>query len=520
MSSVRTLRHCITATVSTAVILGCASAQATPKPDPAQAFSTATPIKHIVVIFQENVSFDHYFGTYPKATNPAGEPAFHARRDTPTVNGLDDLLLNHNPNTANPARIDRSQPLTCDQGHGYKQEQEAFDGGLMDKFVQFTDVESCSAPDISLPGLVMDYYDGNTVTAIWNYAQAFAMSDNSYNTQFGPSTPGAINLIAGQTHGASLSGAGSSVANGTDIGDQDPAFDDCSNPSRPTLTMSGQNIGDLLNAKGISWGWFQGGFRPTAVNAGVATCGATSVNVGGATIPDYSPHHQPFQYYASTSNPHHLVPSSTAAIGTNADQANHQYDLQDFWAAAAAGNLPAVSFLKAKEAQDGHAGYSDPLDEQQFLVNTINQLQKLPTWSSTAVIIAYDDSDGWYDHVMGPIVSQSADAANDLLDGAGMCGANSTGLFQDRCGFGPRLPLLVISPWARENFVDHTTTNQSSILRFIEDNWETGQIGGDSFDAKSNSLSAMFDFSHRIEAEERVLILNPSTGEFAGFERN
>jgi len=249
----------------------------------------------------------------PGGHEPAGEPAFHARRDTPTVNGLGDPLLNHNLNSANPARIDRSQPLTCDQDHVYGAEQKAFDGGLMDKFVEFTDVESCSAPDISLPGLVMDYYDGNTVTAIWNYAQNFALSDNSFGTTFGPSTPGALNLISGQTHGASAS-ASFNVANGTVIGDPNPALDDCSSPSANNITVSGQNIGDLLNAKGISWGWFQGGFRPTAVNSGVAVCGAKTANVGGAMITDYSPHHQPFQYYVSTSNPHHLVPSSTAAI--------------------------------------------------------------------------------------------------------------------------------------------------------------------------------------------------------------
>ena len=513
MSSLHALRHGIIAALGLTAVLGCATAGANPhSTDPAAAFSTTTPIKHLVVIFQENVSFDHYFGTYPNATNPAGEPAFHARPGTPSVNGLNDFLLNHNLNSANPARIDRSQPLTCDQDHNYGPEHQAFDGGLMDKFVQFTDVESCGAPDISLPGLVMDYYDGNTVTAEWNYAQHFAMSDNSFGTTFGPSTPGALNLISGQTHGASLSGPGSSVVNGTAVGDQDPAFDDCSNTSRAQMTKTGQNIGDLLNAIGVSWGWFQGGFRPTAVNGGVATCGATSVNVGGATITDYSPHHEPFQYYASTSNPHHLTPTSTADIGTQADQANHQYDLQDFWAAAKAGNLPAVSFLKAKEAQDGHAGYSDPLDEQQFLVNTINALEKLPTWSSTAVIISYDDSDGWYDHVMGPIVSQSNDSA-DALTGTGLCGANSNGLYQDRCGYGPRLPLLVISPWAKQNFVDHTVTDQSSILRFIEDNWQTGQIGDDSFDAKAGTLLNMFDFSgHERDMDDRTLFLDPNTG--------
>ena len=513
MSSSRFVRHCLGTALFTAAAFGCASASADPHSDPALAFSTSTPIKHVVVIFQENVSFDHYFGTYPVATNPASEPAFHARRGTPTVNGLNDQLLNHNPNTANPVRLDRSQPLTCDQGHGYKQEQQAFDGGLMDKFVQFTDVESCGAPDISLPGLVMDYYDGNTVTAMWNYAQNFALNDNSYNTQFGPSTPGAVNLISGQTHGATLTGPAGSVANGTDIGDQDPTFDDCSSASRPTLSLSGRNIGDLLNDQGITWGWFQGGFRPTSVNSsGKAVCGAVTANVGGANIPDYSPHHEPFQYYASTSNPHHVAPASTAEIG-NDGPANHQYDLQDFWAAAQSGNLPAVSFLKAKEAQDGHAGYSDPLDEQQFIVDTINRLEQLPSWSSTAVIIAYDDSDGWYDHVMGPIVSQSADAANDALDGAGLCGTNSTGIYQDRCGYGPRLPLLVISPWAKQNFVDHSVTDQSSILRFIEDNWQTGQIGDDSFDAKAGSLNGMFDFSNHSGTDHtRTLFLDPTTG--------
>src|SRR5579883_2111799 len=141
--------------------------------------STTTPIKHLVVIFQENVSFDHYFGTYPHAANPPGEPAFYPAPGTPSVNGLTPELLTDNPNLANPQRLDRSQALTCDQDHGYTAEQQAFDMGLMDKFIPYTDVESCSPPDQTAPNLVMDYYDGNTVTGLWNYAQHFAMSDNS-----------------------------------------------------------------------------------------------------------------------------------------------------------------------------------------------------------------------------------------------------------------------------------------------------------------------------------------------------
>ena len=159
---------------------------------------TATPIKHIVVLFDENVSFDHYFGTYPNAANTDGSP-FHAAEGTPAVNGLTPQLLTANPNSYNPQRLTPSQALTCDQDHAYGPEQKAFDGGKMDLFVQNTETASCSAQPVAYgaPGLVMDYYDGNTVTGLWNYAQNYAMSDNNYDTNFGPSTPGALNLISG-----------------------------------------------------------------------------------------------------------------------------------------------------------------------------------------------------------------------------------------------------------------------------------------------------------------------------------
>jgi phospholipase C len=297
--------------------------------------------------------------------------------------------------------------------------------------------------------------------------------------------------------------------NGTLIGDSDPVYDDCSTTNGNTVGMTGKNIGDLLNAKHITWGWFQGGFKPTATNNGVAVCGATHKNIGGATVTDYSPHHQPFQYYKSTANPHHLPPSSTAMIGQT-DQANHQYDLQDFSAAVNAGHLPAVSFLKAAEYQDGHAGYSDPLDEQTFLVNTINQLQKSAQWSSTAVVIAYDDSDGWYDHVMPPLVSPSQTTA-DALSGAGVCGKAGKVVYEGRCGYGPRLPLLVISPYAQKNYVAHTLSDQSSILRFIEDNWQVGRIGDHSFDERAGTITNLFDFHKKPQTTH--LYLNPSTGE-------
>jgi phospholipase C len=351
----------------------------------------------------------------------------------------------------------------------------------------------------------MGYFDGNTVTALWNYAQAFAMSDNSYSTTFGPSTPGALNLISGQTHGFAADGTAVPVASGTVIGDPQPTGDKCDNrDTSASVDANNKNIGDLLNAKQITWGWFQGGFRD---------CNATHTNMGGVVSKDYIPHHEPFQFFASTANLQHLPPSSISMIGQT-DQANHQYDLTDFWAAVDAGNMPAVSFLKAPAYQDGHAGYSDPLDEQTFLVNTLNALQKTNFWKDTAVVIAYDDSDGWYDHAMGPIVNQSQDTVFNALTPTG-CGSradtqHTLGGYQDRCGYGPRQPLLVVSPYAKPNFIDHTVTDQSSILRFVEDNWQTGRIGNYSFDSKAGSLANLFDFQ---QGNGPRLILDPGTGQ-------
>jgi phospholipase C len=515
--------------------------------------TTQTSIKHLVVIFQENVSFDHYFATYPVAVNLPGEPFFQASDDTPSVNRLGTLvngvpegvLLTDNPNANNPAngtnainpfRLDRSQASTCDQNHNYGPEQQAFDQGLLDMFPGSVGVGESSSCDSSFSyekdkGLVMGYFDGNTVTALWNYAQNFAMSDNSYGTTFGPSTPGLLNLVAGNTYPATPSLPNTKVVPnnsgpGTLVGDLDPTGDVCS--SGTTVQLGGNNIGDLLNAKGVTWGAFIGGFDLTIKNSDGSTgCNRQSpaTPANGGPTKDYIPHHAFFQYWASTANLTHQRPSSVKAIGTSNDGgANHQYDLHDFFDALKVGNLPAVSFLKAIAAADGHAGYSDPLLEQSImLVPTINVIMRSPFWKSTAIIILYDDSDGWYDHQMSPIVNPSAVNTgvvndDDQLNGAGICGRGTpladafNNPIQGRCGYGPRQPLLVLSPFAKVNFVDHALTDQSSVLRFIEDNWDTGRIGGGSYDEFASPLSNLFDFDNHAFGGRR-LILDPGTGQ-------
>ena len=577
---------------------------------------TATPIKHVVVIFGENISFDHYFGTYPHATNADGT-TFAASPGTPSVNGLSPALLTANPNGVNPKRYSPSKVgdvLTCDQDHNYNDEQRAFDNGAMDRFPQTVGNGGGTSPTGAscVAGDVMNYYDGNTTTALWNYAQRYAMSDNSYSTTFGPSSPGAINLAAGDTGGVDMTHTANNPSIATAVtpnadltpdgqggysltSDAQPYWDDCS--TRDAVAMSGTNIGDELNSAGVSWGWFQGGFRPTTSfadaasatghagqstatftpdefkNGGFSTSVPHSSNQGicnavhpvgaGLSAPlsagtgqygykdDYIAHHEPFQYYSSTANPHHLTLPTAAngnvplnalrTIGTDTqhyvdgkpqfDTPNHQYDTSDFdqlVSAIGTGDLPpsalpAVSFLKAPGYQDGHAAYSDPLDEQQFIVDEINALQHTPDWKSTAVILAYDDSDGWYDHAYSGVTNPSTSVA-DALTGTGMCGSGTPSAGQQgRCGYGPRMPLLVVSPWSKRNTVDHTLTDQSSIIRFVEDNWSLPRIAG-SMDSRAGMLTAMFDFAAKHGQGQAYgnapnaapFVLDPTTGSVTG----
>ena len=552
--------------------------------------TTATPIQHLIVIFQENVSFDHYFGTYPQA-----DASFSPLPHTPTPNNYisNPSLLTSNPNqdskgnTVNPYLLTRSQAVTCDQDHDYADEQKMFDGNAdgssaaMDKFVtQGNPNPACTQlPPSSTDSAAetMGYFDGTTVTGLWNLANHFAMSDDSYSSTFGPSTPGALNLVAGQTsNGASplatnitgynppavtsgpcttntsktCSASGNITNHNTVVGDPDPLGDDCANPGRTqaqfTSSASGgpYSIGDSLSAKGISWGWFQGGFRPTTVstNGSTATCGSAHKNNAGNVVNDYNPHHEPFQYLPADANPHHLAPTTPDMIGQT-DQANHQYDESDFYTALQANNLPAVTFLKGANYQDGHAGTreSDPLGEQTFISDVVDSVEQSPAWSSTAIVVMYDDSDGWYDHAFHPIVNTSSDPAYDYLNGGGSagsaCGPTSQmplGGLQDRCGPGPRQPLLVISPWARTNYIDHSFTDQSSIIKFIEENWGVDALGGNAFESLSGlgssggqnapgasgtdspkaagDLMSMFDFKPG-DPRSAAIILDDQTGQ-------
>jgi phospholipase C len=197
----------LAAGTATAATTGATAPANTSAATPRKQQQTATPIKHVVIIFNENVSFDHYFATYPDAANPPGEPRFVGIPGTPHVDNLANAnLLKQNPNTnpengadaALPFRLDRTLANTADQNHIYTAEQQAANGGKMDLFPKYTGKGTPGgAGAFGTRGQVMGYFDGNTVTALWRWAQHFAMNDNAWTDAYGPSTPGMLEIASG-----------------------------------------------------------------------------------------------------------------------------------------------------------------------------------------------------------------------------------------------------------------------------------------------------------------------------------
>jgi phospholipase C len=412
-----------------------------------------TKINHVVVIYLENRSFDNMYGEFAGA-----EGLRQAARAPKQISStgveyatLPQVAGQPYPTTLPNAPFDIAQyvpatSITRDLVHRYYQEQLQIDGGKMDRFASVSDAQ----------GLTMGHYH-TSILPLAAEAAKYTVCDHFFHGAFGSSFLNHQFLIAA-TAPTFVNAPASLVAvldaNGALVKDGNVTPDGFAvntlysvNSPHPksalaeTLVPNQTNptIGDRLSDANVSWAWYSGGWNDA---------------VSGKPDRTFQYHHQPFAYFAKY------------ADGTPG-RAEHLKDETDFIAAAVAGTLPAVSFVKPLGVNNEHAGYADIMTGELHTLELINAVRNGPNWKDTAIIITYDENGGWWDHVAPPVV--------------------------DKWGPGTRVPTLVISPYARRGFVDRTVLQTESILAFIEKRWGVAPLSV--HDARAANLTSAFDFS-------------------------
>lgn len=410
-------------------------------------------LHHIVVIYLENHSFDNLYGEFPGANglSSAGDRARQVDRS-----GKPYTLLPRPPGKAFPANlpnapfsIERYVPIgakTPDLIHRFYQEQAQIDGGRMDRFAAISDAQ----------GLVMGFYHTKNLPLEAEAARN-TLCDNFFHAAFGGSFLNHIFFIALEaprfpnappSMKAQLDAKGNIIRDGAVTPDGfvvNTAFTvnapHPANASRATLVpnQTYPTIGDRLSERNVTWAWYSGGWNDANK---------------GHPAKLFQFHHQPFAYFASY------------ADGTSG-RAEHLKDETEFITAARAGKLPSVSFVKPLGELNEHPGYANVLSGEQHVVDLLRALRTTPEWQSTAVIVTYDENGGFWDHVAPPNV--------------------------DRWGPGSRVPTIVISPFAKHGYVDHTLYDTSSILALIEHRFGLQPLG--TRDKRANDMTAAFDFN-------------------------
>jgi phospholipase C len=424
------------------VLVGCATA-----PEPSSNTKPTTnpfgKINHFIILYQENWSFDSLFPNFPGASgiSDAGPTAIQqVDKNGKPYTTLPQPLLNGKPDSRFPANLpvkpfDAAQYvspdlMTGDLVHRYYQEQYQIDGGKMDKFVAWSDAA----------GLVMSYYDSNSLPE-GKLAKQYTLADHFFHAAFGgsflnhfwlvcactPKFPNApASMVAQLDANGQMTKDGAVTPDGYAVNTTQPITSPHSASAKPSALLPLQDmptIGDSLSAKNVSWAWYSGGWNDA---------------VAGKPDKLFQFHHQPFNYFANYTS------------GKPA-RAEHLKDEQDFTNALKNGTLPAVSFVKPIGEENEHPGYADETEGQTHTANLIQAIQSSPYWKDTAVILTYDENGGRWDHVAPPTV--------------------------DRWGPGVRVPAIIISPFAKQGAVDHTSYDTTSILRTIEVRWGLTALG-------------------------------------------
>jgi phospholipase C len=337
--------------------------------------------------------------------------------------------------------------LTGDLVHRFYQEQYQINGGKMNKFVAWSDAA----------GLVMSYYDATNLPE-GKLAQQYTMLDNFFHSAFGgsflnhfflvcacaPTWPNAPESIVAQvgpdgmmTKDGQVTPDGFAVNTSYSINTPHPAT--VTDPAMLVPEQTLPTIGDRLNDAGVSWAWYSGGWNNAVI---------------GHPDPLFQFHHQVFAFFQNYAD-------------DTPGRAQHLKDESDYFQDVQSGNLPAVTFVKPVGSNNEHPGYATLINGQQHVADLVSAIQNSPYWQDTAIIITYDEHGGRWDHVPPPVI--------------------------DRWGPGSRVPAIIISPFAKKGFVDHTQYETTSILKFIEERWNLPALNDR--DGNAGDLMTAFDFS-------------------------
>ncbi|MEI6744929.1 MAG: alkaline phosphatase family protein [Methylococcaceae bacterium] len=408
-------------------------------------------IDHIVVIYLENRSFDNLFGLFPNAnglnnaknTLPQVDEYGNDYKTLPTVSDkrFPENLANEPFNIETYVKLDEKH---SDLTHRFFIHQMQINGGKNDRFAQLS----------SAGGLTMGHYDLSK-TALWQYAKEFTLADNFFQAAYGGSflnhqwlicacTPEFKDAPAELRQWKNDAATGKIIkdptvtADGFAVGTIQPTYPPFDSKAADRLPPQYQStIGDRLSEKDISWAWYSGGWDNAVANK--------------ETDDNFQYHHQPFVYYAN------FAPETAA-------RAEHLKDKNQLFTDLKA-DFPKVAFFKPAGNKNQHPGYATILDADDEVKEIVEAIRQSPIWSSTAIIVTYDEYGGFWDHVAPPQI--------------------------DRWGAGTRIPAIIISPFAKKNYVDHSLYNTTSILKFIENRFDLKPLS--SRDAAANGLQGAFE---------------------------
>ena len=469
--------------------------------------SALQKIEHIVVIYAENRSFDHLYGSFPGAEGIAqasAEQKTQLDRDGTPLAHLPAVYSGGKPNPKYPTaglpngpfRIDappingRLDEVLPSPWHLYYQNRAQIADGKNNRFVAYSDVGAW----------VMGYFDGSQLK-VWKWAQEYTLADHFFMGAFGGSflnhqwlvcacTP--VDANAPESARPRLDALGNPLQtpdspksvldgpvqlfdgrvtpDGYVVNTSQPPYQpsgvapaagqlDFADPTKhPVPPQTARTIGDTLSAKSVSWVWYAGGW-----NAALADGRRdpkekrTVIYARGEDSPIFQAHHQPFNYFARF------------APGTP-DRAEHIKDEDEFLAAIDHGELPQVAFFKPAGRYTEHPSYTDIKSGDEHLDMILSRLKKSPQWQHMAVIVTYDENGGFWDHVAPP-------------SGKG---------WGDRWGPGTRVPTIIVSPYARRGYVDKTPYDTTSILKLITKRFDLEPLPG--VRANAGDLTGAFDF--------------------------